>query len=93
VRRAEQGNRNIQSEPAFIRHYNGYKISTEENMVRILPALVGAVTLGAAAVLRRKKRNALKNSQSRSRRVVKSGSKGRRSAKPRARHAKAAAKR
>ena len=64
-------------------------------MVRILPALVGAVTLGAAAVLRGKKRKALKNSPSRSKAA--SSKRTRKAAatpKSRARgHAKAAAKR
>jgi hypothetical protein len=64
-------------------------------MVRILPALVGAAALGAAAVLRRRKRNALKNAQSRSKAA--SSKRTRKIAaapKSRARgHAKAAAKR
>jgi hypothetical protein len=63
-------------------------------MVRILPALVGAAALGAA-ILRRKKRNALKNTQSRSKAA--SSKRTRKAAatpKSRARgHAKAAAKR
>jgi hypothetical protein len=63
-------------------------------MVRILPALVGAAALGAA-VLRRRKRKALKNSQPRSKAV--SSKRMRKTAttpKSRARgNAKAAAKR
>jgi len=37
----------------------------EANMVRILPVLVGAVALGAASVLRKRKRSAQKAAPSR----------------------------
>jgi len=41
----------------------------EASMVRILPALVGAVALGAASVLRKRKRNAQKAAPSRTKAV------------------------
>lgn len=67
-------------------------------MVRILPALVGAVALGAASVLRGKKRTAKKNVRSASKAAM--SKRTRKAASPKSaaksaarRHAKAAPKR